>query len=237
MMNLMKRNVLGMVVGGIALLGVASPSVLAQDGGKPGKSPAASQPEKKEHKDGQGETKKQSGAKVGEQAPAFELKDTDGKTVKLEDYKGKIVVLEWFNPECPVVQMHYKANTMNTTYAKFKDKGVVWLAVNSGGKGKEGAGTEASAKAKKNWKMDRPVLIDESGKVGKTYGAKTTPHMFVIDAKGTLVYAGAIDDGGPGGAGKVNHVEKALEQTLKGETVTTSTTKPYGCGVKYGSGA
>jgi peroxiredoxin len=234
MMNLMKRNVLGMVVGGIALIGVASPSVLAQDGGKPGKAPAASQPE---HKEGKSEGKKQAGAKVGEQAPAFELKDSDGKTVKLEDYKGKIVVLEWFNPECPVVKMHYKAGTMNSTYAKFKDKGVVWLAVNSGAQGKEGAGSEASGQAKKTWKMTHPVLIDESGKVGKSYGAKTTPHMFVIDGKGTLVYAGAIDDGGPAGAGKVNYVEKAIEQTLKGETVTTTTTKPYGCSVKYGAGA
>jgi peroxiredoxin len=239
MMNL-KRNVLGMVVGGIALIGVASPSVLAQDAGKPGKAPAASQPDKKEHKAPQGEAKGQAGAKVGEQAPAFELKDTDGKTVKLEDYKGKIVVIDWFNPDCPVCAGHYKANTVQNLVTKFKDKSVVFLAINSGGAGMQGAGVERNAEAKKTWNVAFPILLDESGKVGKLYGAKTTPHCYVVDAKGTLVYAGAIDDGAEnygGKIGKVNYVEKAVEQTLKGETVTTSTTKPYGCSVKYSKGA
>jgi peroxiredoxin len=232
---MMNRKVLGMVVGGIALIGVAAPSALAQETGKPGKTPDAKQPE---HKDKDGG--KHAAAKVGEQAPAFTLTDTDGKTVKLEDYKGKIVVIDWFNPDCPVCAAHYKANTVQNLVTKFKDKSVVFLAINSGGAGMQGAGVERNAEAKKGWNLTFPVLLDESGKVGKLYGAKTTPHCYVIDAKGTLVYAGAIDDGAEnhgGKIGKVNYVEKAVEQTLKGETVTTSTTKPYGCGVKYSKGA
>ena len=181
-------------------------------------------------------------AKVGKPAPDFNLPstkniDTLAETVKLSDYKGKIVVLDWFNPTCPVCAMHYKAGTLQNTASKFKGKDVVFLAINSGGKGSDGSGKEENAAAKKNWKVEFPVLLDESGKVGHTYGAKTTPHCFVIDAKGTLVYAGAIDNGSPGKVGSENYVQKAVEQTLRGETVTTSTSKPYGCGVKYGKGA
>jgi peroxiredoxin len=231
MMTLSKRNVLGLVVGGVTLLGVAAPSALAQDSGKPGKSPApaAAQPGKKTDE----MTK---AAKVGEPAPAFELKDTDGKTVKLSDYKGKIVVVDWVNPGCPVCRMHYKAGTVQNLAAKYKDKNVVFLGVNSTAAGQEGAGADANGKAKKDWKVDFPILLDESGKVGHAYGAKTTPHCFVIDSKGTLVYAGAIDDGSPAGVGKTNYVEKAMDQVLKGETVSTAETKSYGCAVHYSKG-
>lgn len=234
MMKLTKNRVLGLAIG-LTMLGIAAPGALAQNSGKPGAATpaAAGQPEKKEHKN----DAKHEAAKVGEQAPAFELKDLDGKTVKLSDYKGKIVVLDWFNPDCPVCAMHYKANSVQNLAKKFSDKNVVFLAINSGGKGMQGTGVERNASAKKDWNIAFPVLLDESGTVGKAYGAKTTPHCYVIDAKGTLVYAGGIDNGSPGKIGTENYVEKAVEQTLKGETVTTSTSKPYGCAVKYGKGA
>jgi peroxiredoxin len=222
-----KRSVLGLIVGGFTIVGIAAPSALAQKGAAPA---AASQPDHKDHK------KDAKAAKIGEPAPAFTLTDTDGKTVSLSDYKGKVVVLDWFNPTCPVCAMHYKAGTIQNTAAKFKDKNVVFLAINSGGKGIEGSEKTQNAKAKTDWKVTFPVLLDESGKTGHAYGAKTTPHCFVIDAKGTLVYAGAIDNGTPGKVGTVNYVEKAVEQTLKGETVTTAETKSYGCNVHYGSG-
>ncbi len=229
MMNV-KRNVLGLVIGGIALVGVAAPSALAQKGAAPA---AAGHNEHKKDKAEQPST----GAKIGEMAPGFTLTDTSGKTVNLSDYKGKIVVLDWFNPTCPVCAMHYKAGTIQNTAAKFKDKNVVFLAINSGGAGIDGSGKDENAKAKKDWKVEFPVLLDESGKVGHSYGAKTTPHCFVIDAKGTLVYAGAIDNGSPGKVGTVNYVEKALNEVTKGETVSTATSTPYGCGVHYGKGA
>src|SRR5215831_7895930 len=145
MLSLVKRNVLGVVIGG-AVLVMAAPSALAQKGAAPA-SPAASQPEPKEH------AKAGTTAKVGEPAPAFTLTDTEGKTVKLEDYKGKIVVLDWFNPECPVCAMHYKAQPIQKVASKFKDKNVVFLAINSGGQGQAGNGKEKNATAKKDWKV------------------------------------------------------------------------------------
>jgi peroxiredoxin len=249
MMNRMNGRLLGALVGGVTLLGLAASPVFAQ--AQPA-SPA--QPAKPAHKDKDQDTKHQdkdkhqdhgkdekkkddkaaSKAKVGEPAPAFELKDTDGKTVKRSDYKGKVVVLEWFNPDCPVVQMHYKAATMSKTQDALKGKDVVWLSINSGAAGKEGAGKERNVEARTDWKMSNPVLLDEAGTTGRAYGARTTPHMFVIDKTGTLAYAGAIDDGGPGRVGKVNHVENAVNAVLKGETVSPAATTPYGCSVKYG---
>ena len=215
-MKIGRRNVLGMVGACVAALCFSS-GALAQD--KPGKS-----------EDKQGKL-----AKIGEAAPGFELTDTDGKTVKLADYKGKVVVLEWFNPGCPVVQMHYGADTMNGTINKFKDKPVAWLRINSGAPGKQGAGKEANATSKKEWNITTPILLDESGKVGRNYAAKTTPHCFVINQDGVLVYAGAIDDGNGGAVGKTNYVAEAVTATLNGETVAKAETKPYGCSVKYGS--
>lgn len=238
MLKVSKRNVLGLVVG-VTLLGVAAPNTFAQDAGKGGKAGAA-QPghkENKEHKD-KGEKNKDAatGAKVGEPAPAFELKDTDGKAVKLSDYKGKIVVIDWVNPECPVCRGRYEAGSMQNLVKKYQGKDVVFLGINSGAAGKPGSGAEANNKARKDWKVEFPFLLDESGKVGHTYGAKTTPHCFVIDKTGTLVYNGAIDNGTPNKVGDVNYVEKAVDQVLKGETVSTATTTPFGCAVKYGGG-
>lgn len=236
MLSVMKRNVLGLTISGVALVGLAAPSAMAQSG-KPGSVAPSAQPEHKDHKDAK-EHKASNKAKVGEQAPDFELKDTSGKTVKLSDYKGKIVVIDWVNPTCPVCRGHYEHGTVQNLVKKYQGKDVVFLGINSGGAGKDGSGAEANAKARKDWHVDFPFLLDESGKVGHAYGAKTTPHCFVVDKNGVLAYEGAIDDGSPNHIpGRTNYVEKAVDELLKGETVTTKETTPYGCGVKYGKGA
>ncbi len=241
MKSLFNTKLVAVLVGGMALMGASSALAQAPAAEKHEK-PAAAQPADKHADKGahadkadKKDEKKAEGAKVGEKAPAFELKDTEGKTVKLEDFKGKIVVLEWFNPDCPFIVKHHEVNkTMVNTFNSFKDKGVVWLAVNSSAKGKEGNGLERNAKAKKDWTLPFPILIDEAGTVGKAYGAKNTPHMFIINKDGVLAYNGAIDDNNSmKEAGKTNYVAKALEQLTKGETVTTAETKPYGCSVKY----
>jgi peroxiredoxin len=173
-------------------------------------------------------------ADIGKPAPDFTLTDHAGKTVKLSDLAGKIVVLEWFNEACPFVKKFYVGNTaMNTTAAKYAEKGVVWLAVNSTNK----ATTESNAKAAKEWKMERPILDDRSGTVGHLYGATNTPGMYIVDAKGTLVYKGAIDSNSSADsadiAGATNYVAVALDELLAGKPVTKSETKQYGCTVKY----
>jgi peroxiredoxin len=174
-------------------------------------------------------------ARIGEAAPAFSLPSLDGKTVSLADFAGKIVVLEWFNPDCPIVVMHYKAGTMAKTQAQFEGKDVVWLGINSGAPGKQGAGLERNRKAKEEWKIANEILLDEAGTVGRQYAAKTTPHCYVIDAKGILQYAGAIDDGSPRGAGATNYVAEAVAALLAGKAVAVTESKPYGCSVKYGN--
>jgi peroxiredoxin len=173
---------------------------------------------------------------IGKAAPAFELKDLDGKAVKLADYKGKIVVLEWFNPECPFVVRQHSEGPLKDAAAKATKDGVVWLAINSSGPGKEGNGVEKNKKAVADWKMEYPVLVDEDGTVGMAYGSKNTPTMYIIDAKGMLAYHGAIDnaaDGKPEGGTLVNYVESALAEMKAGKAVSKAETKPYGCGVKY----
>lgn len=176
-------------------------------------------------------------AKIGEKAPNFTLTDINGKTFTLADATkdGKIVVLEWFNPECPVVVKHHASNpTFKNLAAEFAGKEVVMVAINSGAPGNQGAGKDLNVKAAKDFGMAYPILLDESGKVGKQYGAKTTPHMFVIDKNGTLAYAGAIDDKSKK-PGEVNYVSQAVNELLAGQTVTTAETQAYGCSVKYGS--
>lgn len=173
---------------------------------------------------------------VGERAPDFTLADTAGKAHHLGEYvaEGKTVVLEWFNPDCPFVKKHHKTfDTMRTTRSGSPD--VVWLAINSGAPGKQGYGLEHNRQAKATYGMEYPVLLDEDGTVGRLYGAKTTPHMFII-SKGVLVYAGAIDDNpSPAGKpGKTNHVATALAELAEGKEVAVSQTKSYGCSVKYG---
>jgi peroxiredoxin len=179
--------------------------------------------------------KKPEKAKVGEAAPNFKLSCTDGKEVTLESLKGKIVVLEWFNPDCPFVVKHHKTHsTFKDLAAKYKGKEVVMVAINSSAEGKQGSGKERNAKAKTDFKVEYPILLDTDGKVGRMYGARTTPHMYVIDAKGVLAYAGAIDDDNSvDTAGKTNYVANAVDALLKGESVAKSETKPYGCSVKY----
>lgn len=175
---------------------------------------------------------------IGDTAPDFSLPDLDGKTHTLKQYieDGKIVVLQWFNPDCPFVVKHYgsQGNTFNQMQAQYKDKGVVLLAINSGAPGKQGAGVERNAKAKKDWNIQYPILLDEAGTAGKAYGAKNTPAMYIIGKDGKLAYMGAIDDNrGADGPGKVNYVTKALDEMLAGKPVTNAETRPYGCSVKY----
>lgn len=169
-------------------------------------------------------------AVVGAAAPGFSLPDSTGKTVSLSDYAGKIVVLEWVNPECPFVKRHADAGTMKRLAEKY-DGQVVWLGINSS------AHHDSAFNAK--WISDRSlpyaILNDQSGAVGRSYNARTTPHMFVIDASGKLAYAGAIDDDSNGakGASAVNYVDAALAELTAGKPVTVAESKPYGCSVKY----
>jgi len=178
-------------------------------------------------------------AEVGQPAPDFTLTDLDGKVHKLSDHKGKIVVLEWFNPGCPyVVAAHTRGSLVDTAARQSKD-GVVWLAVNSGAPGKQGHGVETNRAAVKAWSMPNPVLLDESGSVGKAYGATNTPHMFVVGKDGKLAYKGAIDNspdgerGSPQGGVLVEYVSAAIADLSSGRPVRTTQTKAYGCGVKY----
>jgi peroxiredoxin len=178
-------------------------------------------------------------AEVGQPAPDFTLRDLDGNVHKLSDQKGKVVVLEWFNPGCPyVVAAHTKGSLVDAA-ARASKEGVVWFAVNSGAPGKQGHGVETNRAAAKSWAMPNPVLIDESGAVGKAYGATNTPHMFVIGKDGKLAYKGAIDNspdgerGAPQGGVLVEYVSDALADLAAGRPVRTPQTKAYGCGVKY----
>lgn len=177
--------------------------------------------------------------KVGAEAPAFTLKDTSGKEHKLADYKGKFVVLEWFNEGCPFVKKHYTSGNMQKLQQEYTGKDVVWLSINSSAEGQQGHMTpETAPKTLAEWNMNATkVLLDHDGKVGKMYGAKTTPHMFVIDNDGKLVYQGAIDSKASANtadlAGAENYVRVALDNSMTGKPVSNASTKPYGCSVKY----
>lgn len=174
-------------------------------------------------------------AAIGSPAPTWTLQDQDGKSHNLADFAGKIVVLEWFNNECPFVVKHYKEGHMNALAKKYGEKGVVWLAVNTTS-GKTNADNKNIAG---EWKIDRPILNDASGTVGTAYGARTTPHMYIVNKDGTLVYAGAIDSDTSADtsavSGATNFVAAALDELLGGKPVSKSETKPYGCSVKYGN--
>jgi len=178
------------------------------------------------------------GLEPGDKAPGFTLMDTEGAEYILQTYldDGKTVVLEWFNPDCPFIKKHHANHrTMNETFAAVKDEGVVWLAINSGAKGNQGNGLERNQKAVKEYEMPFPVLIDESGEVGRAYGAKTTPHMFIITPEGVVAYNGAIDDDRSASKlGETNYVAAALKEMAAGKKITTAETQPYGCSVKYG---
>ena len=170
-------------------------------------------------------------ARIGATAPQFTLQDQNGKKVSLSDYAGKIVVLEWTNPECPVVQRHYKAKTMTTLVKQYEPQGVVWLAINST---KDASNSEDLAWASEQG-ISYPILTDTSGATGHAYNAKSTPGMYVINKAGTLVYSGAIDNDPQGNmtTGKINYVAQALDEVMAGKPVSVPETKSYGCAVHY----
>jgi peroxiredoxin len=181
-------------------------------------------------------------ASVGVAAPDFTLTDLDGHAVSLSSFKGKTVVLEWFNPGCPFVRKAHTVGSLKDAPARAQADGVVWIAVNSAAQGKQGSGADANRKVVAEYGMKYPVLLDESGTIGRTYGATNTPNMFVIDPQGTLVYRGAIDNS-PDGEGQspadgklVNYVDEALAALKAHRPVKVPETKAYGCGVKYASG-
>ena len=173
---------------------------------------------------------------IGSLAPDFQLNGISGTLHKLSDYRGKIVVLEWTNPGCPVVQRHYRDGLMPALQKECTDKGVVWLTINSTNPTHQNYQTpEALKYIYADWKAAYTAfLMDPDGKAGKALGAKTTPHMFVIDKEGKLAYNGAVDDDTRGAnESRTNSVKLAVDSLLKGEPVATTTTKPYGCSVKY----
>ncbi|UCF81236.1 MAG: thioredoxin family protein [Acidobacteriota bacterium] len=175
----------------------------------------------------------------GKDAPAFEAKAASGGTQKLSDYKGKWLVLEWFNMDCPFVQKHYKSGNMEKIRKTYAEKGVMWLTVCSSAEGKQGyvAPSDAAKVAKKHKLAPSAFLLDASGTMGKAYGAKTTPHMFIINPEGKVVYAGAIDDNSSRDPAVIpeskNYVVAALDAALAGKPVKPASTRPYGCSVKY----
>ena len=177
-------------------------------------------------------------ATVGQAAPDFSATDTTGKTRKLSDYKGKLVVLEWTNPGCPFVQKHYNGN-MQGLQKEFAAKGVVWLAINS----TETSHGDYLAPAKlAGWlgeKQAAPtaLLMDESGKIGQLYGAKTTPHMYIVSPQGRLIYAGGIDSIASAREDDIktatNYVRQGLSEALGGKTLSVASSRAYGCSIKY----
>ncbi len=178
-------------------------------------------------------------AVVGQPAPAFKGVDAAGKPVSLDQYKGKYVVLEWVNPECPFVKKHYDSGNMPTVQKYAADKGVVWLSVSTSADGDRAGKSVAIndwVKAKKA--MPAATIMDTGGAIGKAYGARTTPHMYLIDPSGKLVYAGAIDSKPSAKPADIksstNYLVQAIDESLAGKPLSQAVTKPYGCSVKYG---
>jgi len=180
-------------------------------------------------------------ATVGQAAPNFTAVDASGKTVTLADFKGRHVVLEWVNPGCPYVRRHYDSANMQGTQKEATSKGVVWLAVNSTS---QDSGDYLAPAAMAQWMQTQKAvatvtLMDADGQVGRAYGARTTPHMYIVNPAGTLVYAGAIDDQPRASLADTpkanNHVKVALAESLAGKAVSTPSTRAYGCSVKYSS--
>lgn len=176
---------------------------------------------------------------IGQAAPEFSLSDIHGQTRTLSEFKGKYVVLEWVNPDCPFVKKHYSGGNMQGLQKTYTEKGVIWLSINSSAAGKQGNYSPeewVSLQAEKNVSATA-TLLDPDGVVGHQYGAKTTPHLFIVDPAGNLIYQGAIDDKSSTDsadiASSTNYVAKALDEVLAGKPVSVSETKPYGCSVKY----
>ena len=178
-------------------------------------------------------------ANVGQPAPDFSAPDLQGKPVKLSDHRGKYVVLEWTNPECPYVRRHYNSGNMPSLQKELGAKDVVWLTVNSTSQSSSEFKTpqEMAKWMSEKGAAPKATLIDKDSKVGKLYSARTTPHMYVVDPQGKLIYAGAIDDQRWASAAETknakNHVRAALGEAMAGKPVSVSATSPYGCTVKY----
>jgi peroxiredoxin len=178
-------------------------------------------------------------AKLDETAPDFKLTDSNGSEHSLSDFADKIVVLEWINYDCPFVKKHYDSKNMQSLQEEYTQQGVVWLAICSSNKDKQGNFTveEINKRSKNHGAKFTAYLIDEDGKVGKMYGAKTTPHMYIIDKSGKLVYAGGIDDKPTTDVDDINdaknYVSSALNELLDGKEVSVQSSAPYGCSVKY----
>jgi peroxiredoxin len=178
---------------------------------------------------------------VGKAAPNFSLPDTDGKTRSLADFKGKYVVLEWYQPDCPFVGKHYKSGNMQGLQKEYTAKGVTWLSIDSSAPGEEGnyPAKKLNEIATQDGSARTALLLDPAGDVGRLYGAKTTPDMYIIDPKGILVYKGAIDNKRSTDLADIktatNYVKGALDAVMAGKAVPTTATPPYGCSVKYAS--
>ncbi len=176
---------------------------------------------------------------VATTAPNFKLMGDDSKTHTLKEYAGKIVVLEWFNEGCPFVKKHYESNNMQKLQENYTKKGIIWLSIISSAKGKQGYRTVADvSKIQKKWNIKSSnILFDPEGKVGKLYGAKTTPHMFIVNREGKIVYQGAIDSKASTDPADIpsstNYVDQALKQVMSHQKIKVGRTSPYGCSVKY----
>ncbi len=194
----------------------------------------------------QHEAKTERVASVGESAPEFSLRDTEGNTHALRELRGKTVVLEWFNPDCPFVKSAHTQGPLVDLAKRVADDKLVWLAINSNAPGKQGHGAARNADARRDFGLLHPVLLDENGDVGRAYGATKTPHMFVIDARGVLVYRGGldnapmgvVDDARPRASDTAQgerspYLERALADLTSSRSVALSDTPAYGCSVKY----
>jgi peroxiredoxin len=173
----------------------------------------------------------------GAEAPDFTLTSTDDETVTLSSFRGKTVVLEWFNPDCPFVVYAHTSSSLKDLAAKQTATGVVWLAINSGAPGKQGHGKARNVRAREEYTLGHPVLLDEDGKVGRLYGATRTPEFWIVDAQGKVAYAGGLDNAPLGKAGPdgavVDYIAAALTDIAAGRAPTMASSKPYGCSVKY----
>ena len=175
----------------------------------------------------------------GKEAPDFTLTDLAGNAVSLSQFRGQYVVLEWFNSECPFVQKHYDSGNMQALQARYTESGIVWLAINSTNTDHSNyRDPKRSAEIVSNWKAKPTgLLLDPDGDVGQAYGARTTPHMYIIDPRGKLVYRGGIDDKPSFSQRDIptakNYVAVALDELMAGKTVSEADTRPYGCSVKY----
>ena len=179
----------------------------------------------------------QSHATIGEPAPDFELADLEGRRYKLSHFRGKMIVLEWFNPDCAAVVYAYGEGELREMRARHASNGIVWLTINSSPPGESGADLALNQQFVAAHHLSQPILLDPTGVVGRSYGARTTPEMYVVNERGVLVYSGALDNAPRGRvqslAQKTNYVEMAIADLRSGHAVTQTTSRPYGCEIKY----